>query len=178
VVLETLAPAERVAFVLHDMFAVPFDQIAPVLGRSPNATKMLASRARRRVQGAATVPDADLGRQRAVVDAFLAASRGGDFEALVALLDPDVVLRADRAAVRSGASRELRGAAAVAGAFSGRARFARPALVDGAVGAVWAPGGRPRVVFGFTITHGKIVEIDILADPERLGQLDLADLDD
>jgi RNA polymerase sigma factor (sigma-70 family) len=178
VVLETLAPAERVAFVLHDMFAVPFDQIAPVLGRSPNATKMLASRARRRVQGAATVPDADLGRQRAVVDAFLAASRGGDFEALVALLDPDVVLRADRAAVRSGASRELRGAAAVAGAFSGRARFARPALVDGAVGAVWAPGGRPRVVFGFTITGGKIVEIDILADPERLRQLDLADLDD
>jgi RNA polymerase sigma-70 factor (ECF subfamily) len=178
VVLETLAPAERVAFVLHDMFAVPFDQIAPVLGRSPNATKMLASRARRRVQGAATVPDADLGRQRAVVDAFLAASRGGDFEALVALLDPDVVLRADRAAVRSGASRELRGAAAVAGAFSGRARFARPALVDGAVGAVWAPGERPRVVFGFTITHGEIVEIDILADPERLRQLDLADLDD
>jgi RNA polymerase sigma factor (sigma-70 family) len=178
VVLETLAPAERVAFVLHDLFAVPFDQIAPIVGRTPNAAKMLASRARRRVQGAATVPDADLGRQRAVVDAFLAASRGGDFDALLALLDPDVVLRADRAAVQVGTSREVRGAAAVASTFSGRARFARPALVDGAAGAVWAPGGRPRVVFGFTITHGRITEIDILADPERLRRLDLTVLDD
>jgi hypothetical protein len=164
--------------VLHDLFAVPFDQIAPIVGRTPNAAKMLASRARRRVQGAATVPDADLGRQRAVVDAFLAASRGGDFDALLALLDPDVVLRADRAAVQVGTSREVRGAAAVASTFSGRSRFARPALVDGAAGAVWAPGGRPRVVFGFTITHGKIIEIDILADPERLRRLDLAVLDD
>ncbi len=178
VVLDTLAPAERVAFVLHDMFAVPFDEIAAIVGRSPNAAKMLASRARRRVQGAAPVPDADLARQRAVVDAFLAASRGGDFDALVALLDPEVVLRADRAAVQAGAAREVRGAPAVAGQFSGRARFARPALVDGAVGAVWAPGGRPRVVFGFTITRGKIVAIDLLADPKRLRQLDLAVLNE
>ncbi len=178
VVLDTLAPAERLAFVLHDMFAVPFDEIAPIVGRSPAAAKMLASRARRRVRGAATVPDADLPRQRAVVDAFLAASRGGDFDALLAVLDPDVVLRADRGAVAAGASREVRGAAAVAEQFSGRARAAQPALVDGAVGAVWAPGGRPRVVFGFTITGGKIVAIDILADPERLGQLDLAVLDE
>jgi RNA polymerase sigma-70 factor (ECF subfamily) len=178
VVLDTLAPAERLAFVLHDMFAVPFDQIATILGRSPNAAKMLASRARRRVQGAATVPDTDLTRQRAVVDAFLAAARGGDFAALLAVLDPDVVLRADHAAVDAGASAEVRGAAAVAEQFSGRARAAQPALVDGAAGAVWAPGGQPRMVFGFTITHGKIVAIDILADPERLRQLDLAVLDD
>jgi RNA polymerase sigma factor (sigma-70 family) len=178
VVLDTLAPAERLAFVLHDMFAVPFDEIAAILGRSPNAAKMLASRARRRVQGAAAVPDADLARQRAVVDAFLAASRGGDFEALLAVLDPEVVLRADGAAVGAGASREVRGAAAVAGTFSGRARFARPALVNGAVGAVWAPGGRPRVVFGFTIAGGKVVGIELLADPERLRGLDLVVLDD
>jgi RNA polymerase sigma-70 factor (ECF subfamily) len=178
VVLETLAPAERVAFVLHDMFAVPFDEIAPIVGRSSAAARQLASRARRRVQGAATAPDADLTRQREVVDAFLAASRGGDFDALLALLDPDVVLRADQAAVRAGASKEVRGAAAVADTFSGRARFAQPALVNGAVGAVWAPGGRPRVVFGFTITRGKIVEIDLVADPERLRQLDLAVLGD
>jgi RNA polymerase sigma factor (sigma-70 family) len=178
VVLDTLTPAERLAFVLHDLFAVPFDEIAPIVGRSPTAARQLASRARRRVQGAATVPDADLTRQREVVDAFLAASRGGDFDALLAVLDPDVVLRADRAAVHAGASREVRGAPDVAKQFSGRARFAQPALVDGAVGAVWAPGGQPRVVFGFTITHGKIVAIDILADPERLRQLDLAILND
>jgi RNA polymerase sigma-70 factor, ECF subfamily len=178
VVLETLAPAERLAFVLHDMFAVPFEEIAAILGRSPAAARQHASRARRRVQAGSTVPDADLGRQRQVVDAFLAASRGGDFDALLAVLDPDVVLRADRAAVQAGASGGVRGAAAVADTFSGRARLARPALVNGAVGAVWAPGGRPRVVFGFTITGGKIVAIDILADPGRLGQLDLAVLDD
>jgi RNA polymerase sigma-70 factor (ECF subfamily) len=178
VVLETLAPAERVAFVLHDMFDLPFGEIAPILGRSPTAARQLASRARRRVQGVATVPDADLTRQREVVDAFLAASRGGDFDALLGVLDPDVVLRADRAAVRMGASREVRGAAAVADTFSGRARVAQPALVDGAVGAVWASGGRPRVVFGFTITRGKIVEIDLVGDPERLRQLDVAVLDD
>jgi len=178
VVLDTLAPAERVAFVLHDLFAVPFDEIAPIVGRSPNAAKMLASRARRRVQGADPVADADLSGQRAVVDAFLAASRGGDFGALLAVLDPDVVLRADPTAVRAGASAAVRGAAAVAETFSGRARLARPALVDGAVGAVWAAGGRPRFVFSFTITRGKIVAIDILADPERLRQLDLAVLDD
>jgi RNA polymerase sigma factor (sigma-70 family) len=178
VVLETLAPAERVAFVLHDMFAVPFEEIAPIVGRSPAATRQLASRARRRVQGTATVPDADLARRREVVDAFLAASRGGDFDALLAVLDPDVVLRADRAAVRMGASREVRGAAAVADTFAGRARAAQPALVDGAVGLVWASGGQPRVVFGFTIARGKIVEIELVADPERLGQLDVAVLDD
>ncbi len=154
VVLDTLAPAERLAFVLHDMFAVPFDEIAPIVGRSPAAARQLASRASRRVQGAATVPEANLTRQREVVDAFLAASRGGDFDALLAVLDPDVVLRADHAAVRAGASRQVRGAAAVAETFSGRARFAQPALVNGAVGAVWAPRGRPRVVFGFTITRG------------------------
>jgi RNA polymerase sigma factor (sigma-70 family) len=173
VVLDTLAPAERLAFVLHDMFAVPFDEIAPIVGRTPTAARQLASRARRRVQGAATVPDADLARRREVVDAFLAASRAGDFEALLAVLDPDVVLRSDSAAVQAGASREVRGAPAVADAFSGRARAAQPALVNGAVGAVWAPGGRPRVAFGFTITHGKITEIDILAAPERLRQVDL-----
>ncbi len=167
VVLETLAPAERVAFVLHDMFDVPFDEIAPIVGRSPAAARQLASRARRRVQGAATVPDADLTRQRELVNAFLAASRGGDFDALLALLDPDVVLRADRAAVRAGASSEVRGATAVAKTFSGRARAAQPALVNGAAGLVWAPGGRPRVAFGFTIRRGKIAEIDLVADPER-----------
>ena len=178
VVLDTLTPAERVAFVLHDMFAMPFDQVAAVVGRSPAAAKMLASRARRRVPGTAAVPDPDLTRQRAVVDAFLAASRGGDFDALLAVLDPAVVVRADRAAVLAGADREVRGAPAVADTFSGRARLARPALVDGAAGAVWAPGGRPRVVFAFTIAGGRIVEIDLLADPERLRQLDLAVLDD
>lgn len=178
VVLETLAPAERVAFVLHDMFDVPFDEIAPIVGRSPAAARQLASRARRRVQRAATGPKADLTRQREVVDAFLAASRGGDFDALLAVLDPDVVLRADRAAVQLGSSKEVRGAAAVAKTFSGRARFAQPALVNGAVGLVWAPGGQPRVVFGFTIARGKIVEIDLVADPDRLRQLDLAVLND
>ena len=178
VVLETLAPAERVAFVLHDMFDLPFDEIAPIVGRSPTAARQLASRARRRVRGASTVPDADLTRQREGVDAFLAASRDGAFDALLAVLDPDVVLRADSLAVRAGASREVRGAPAVAETLSGRARAVQPALVNGAVGLVWAPGGRPRVVFGFTITRGKIVEIDLVADPERLRQLDLAVLDD
>src|SRR2546422_7132498 len=178
VVLETLSPAERVAFVLHDLFDLPFDESAPIVGRSPTAARQLASRARRRVQGAATVPDADPTRQRKVVDAFLAASRGGAFDALLAVLDPDVVLRADRAAVQAGASRGVRGAPAVAKQFSGRARGAQPALVNGAVGLVWAPRGRPHVVFGFTITHGKIGEIDLVADPERLRQLDLAVLGD
>jgi len=163
-----LKPAERLAFVLHDIFAMPFDEIARVVGRSETAARQLASRARRRVRGGATEPDADLTRSRAVVDAFLAASRGGDFDALLAVLDPDVVLRADRAAVHAGASREVRGAPAVAKQFSGRARGAQPALVNGAVGLVWAPRGRPRVVFGFTITRGKIVEIDLVADPARL----------
>jgi RNA polymerase sigma factor (sigma-70 family) len=175
VVLDTLTPAERLAFVLHDLFAVPFEEIAPILDRSPAAARQLASRARRRLQGA---PDTDLARQRAVVDAFLAASREGNFEALVVLLHPDVVLRADQAAVRAGADEEVRGAAAVAGNFSGRAVRARPALVDGAAGAVWAPGGRPRVVFGFTIADGRIVAIDLLADPERLDTMRLTVLGD
>ncbi len=178
VVLDTLAPAERVAFVLHDLFAVPFDEIAPIVGRSPTAARQLASRARRRVQGAAAVPDADLTRKREVVDAFLAASRGGDFYALLAVLDPDVVLRADSAAMAAGASREVRGARAVAETFKGRARAAQPALVNGAAGAVWALGGQPRVVFGFTITRGKIVAIDLLADPAHLAQIDLVVLDE
>jgi RNA polymerase sigma factor (sigma-70 family) len=178
VVLETLTPAERLAFVLHDLFAVPFDEIAAILGRSEAAARQLASRARRRVQGAPPAEGADPGRQRAVVEAFLAASRDGDFDALVALLDPEAVLRADAAAVRMGADAEVRGAAAVAGSFSGRARFARPALVDGAVGAVWATGGRPRVVFAFTVDGGRITGIDLVADPERLGRLELTVLDE
>jgi RNA polymerase sigma factor (sigma-70 family) len=179
VVLETLSPAERLAFVLHDMFAVPFGEIAPIVGRSPAASRQLASRARRRVRGAATVPDADLNRQREVVDAFLAAARGGDFDALVAVLDPDVVLRSDRGAVPAGASREVRGAPAVARrAAKERARAARPALVNGAVGVVVAPRGRLLMVLGFTIRGGKIVEIDAIADPARLRKLDLAVLDD
>ena len=184
VVLETLAPAERLAFVLHDMFAVPFDEIAPIVERSPTATRQLASRARRRVQGAAPAPDADLARQREVVDAFLAAARGGDFEALVAVLDPDVVMRSDSGVVRAGLSREVRGAASVAEqalTFSQfvRSARARPALVNGAAGVVsWSPDGQPFSVMGFMVRHGKIVEIGILADPERLSQLDLALLDD
>jgi RNA polymerase sigma factor (sigma-70 family) len=173
VVLDTLAPAERLAFVLHDMFGVPFEEIAPIVGRSPTAARQLASRARRRVRGATVAPEADLARRRDVVEAFLAASRGGDFEALLAVLDPDVVLRADGAAVRLGATREVRGASAVAETFSGRARAARPALVDGVPGLVWTAGGRPRVVFGFGITDGRIVEIELVADPERIGRLDL-----
>jgi RNA polymerase sigma factor (sigma-70 family) len=180
VVLETLAPAERLAFVLHDMFAVPFDEIAPIVDRSPAAARQLASRARRRVRGAAPVPDADVARQRELLDAFLAAARGGDFDALVATLDPDVVLRADRGALRPGASREVRGARAVAEqvrAFARLARFARPALVNGAAGFVVAPRGRPVAVAGFTVARGKIVEIDLLADPARLRDLDLTVLD-
>ncbi|MGZ5354310.1 MAG: sigma-70 family RNA polymerase sigma factor [Actinomycetota bacterium] len=177
VVLETLAPAERLAFVLHDLFAVPFDEIAPIVGRSPAAARQLASRARRRVQGATEVPDADRTKQREIVDAFLAASRGGDFDALLAVLDPDVVLRADDAAVLAGASREVRGAAPVAQTFSGRARAARPALVDGVPGLVWAQRGTPQVVFGFTIERGAIVAIDLIADPERFRTSDLVLLD-
>ena len=172
VVLETLSPAERLAFVLHDLFAVPFDEIAQIVDRSPDAAKMLASRARRRVQQR-EMPDADPGRQRAMVDAFLAASRNGDFEALVAMLDPDVVMRADRATVLMGASALVRGATGVAKQFSGRARTTRPAIVNGVPGAVWAPSGRPQVAFGFTVRGGKIVAIDLLADPERLREVEL-----
>jgi RNA polymerase sigma-70 factor (ECF subfamily) len=177
VVLETLAPAERIAFVLHDMFDLPFDDIAPIVGRSPTAARQLASRARRRVQGADKDLDADVSGQQKVVDAFLAASRNGDFEALLAVLDPDIVVTADDAAARLGGSHEMRGAQAVARAFMGRAQTARSALVDGAVGAVVAPHGQLVMVIGFTIANGKIVRIDAVADPERLGEFDLAVLD-
>ena len=176
VVLDTLTPAERLAFVLHDMFAMPFEEIAPIVDRTPAAARQLASRARRRVQGADTTPDTDLARRREVVQAFLAASRNGDLGALVAALDPDVVLRADPTVVRIGAEAEVRGAPAVAGFFSGRARAARPALINGVAGLVWAAGGRPRVVFSFTLTGEKITSIDLLGDPAVLGQLDLVTL--
>jgi RNA polymerase sigma-70 factor, ECF subfamily len=181
VVLETLTPAERLAFVLHDMFAMPFEDIAPIVDRSPAAARQLASRARRRVQGSAPTPDADLSRQREVVAAFLAAARAGDFEALLAVLDPDVVLRADRGAAAAEVLEEVRGASAVAGRALMFARFAeygRMALVNGAVGVVTAPRGQPFAVMGVTVAGGKIVELDVLADPERLRQLDLAVLDD
>jgi RNA polymerase sigma factor (sigma-70 family) len=177
VVLETLSPAERLAFVLHDMFAVPFDEIAAMVDRSPEAARQLASRARRRVQGERTVPDPDLDRQREVVDAFLAASREGDFEALVAVLDPDVVLRQD---LGGGRTKELRGAEAVAGQARMYSRLdlvVHLALVNGAVGLVATREGRPFSVGGITVREGKIVEMDWLADPERLAQLDLTILD-
>ena len=177
VVLEALAPAERIAFVLHDMFDLPFDEIAPIVGRSEAAARQLASRARRRVQGADKVSDADLAGQQKIVDAFLAASRNADFEALLAVLDPDVVVRADDAAVRLGTLREMRGADAVAKTFMGRARNARSALVDGAVGAVVAPRGRLLLVLGITIANGRIVEINTVADPDQLGQVELSVLD-
>jgi RNA polymerase sigma-70 factor (ECF subfamily) len=156
------------------MFGVPFDEIAPVVGRTPAATRQLASRARRRVQGSAPVPDADLARQRVAVDAFLAAARGGDFEALVAVLAPDVVVRSDSGALRPGSV--VRGAAAVAGqaiTYARLADVARPTLVNGAAGVVEMAGGRPLAVMAFTVTDGRIAEIDILTDPERLDRLDL-----
>ena len=176
VVLETLAPAERVAFVLHDMFAVPFDEIASITGRSPAAARQLASRARRRVQAQAPVPDPDPARQRSVVDAFFAAARRGDFDALVAVLDPDIVLREDGGTERPDVSAVIRGASAVAGralTFSRLSPYVRPILVNGAAGVVVAPGGRPFAVMAFTVTDGKIVEIDVLADPERLSEIEL-----
>jgi RNA polymerase sigma factor (sigma-70 family) len=179
VVLETLSPPERLAFVLHDIFAVPFEEIAPIVDRSPEATRQLASRARRRIQRENPVPDADLDAQRGVVDAFMAAARDGDFGALLELLDPDVVLRADLGPV--GGSREVRGARAVAGQalfYSRLGLVIRPALVNGAVGAVATLDGEPYSVGGMTVRGGKIVEIDILADPDRLSQLDLTILDD
>jgi RNA polymerase sigma-70 factor, ECF subfamily len=177
VVLDTLSPAERLAFVLHDMFAVPFDEIGPIIGRSPNAAKQLASRARHKVQGKGAAPEADPARQRKVVDAFLAASRSGDFDALVALLDPDIVLVADAAAVDMGSPEVTQGAAAVAGTFSGRALAAEPARIDGAVGIVWAVGGRAKVAWDFTIRDGKVVHIDMLAASDTLDDLDLAILE-
>jgi RNA polymerase sigma factor (sigma-70 family) len=174
VVLETLSPPERLAFVLHDMFAVPFDEIAPIVDRSPEAARQLASRARRRIQGERALPDADLETQRRVVDAFLAAAREGDFQALLEVLDPDVVLRADLGA--EGGAREVRGARAVAGQALFYSRLGlemHTALVNGAIGAVAIRDGEPYSVGGITVRGGKIVEMDILADPERLRQLDL-----
>ena len=180
VVLETLNPAERLAFVLHDMFAVPFDEIAPIVDRSPEAARQLASRARRRVQGEKAIPDADLDTQREVVNAFLAAARDGDFERLVEVLDPDVVLRADPGAAAIGSARVVRGAAKVARQASAFSRLdidVRPALVNGAVGTVTLRDGRPFAIAGFTIRNQRIVEMDVFADPERLSQIDLTILD-
>jgi RNA polymerase sigma-70 factor (ECF subfamily) len=175
VVLETLEPAERLAFVLHDMFAVPFDEIAPIVGRSPAAARQLASRARRRVQGRelpeVEIPESDVTRQREIVDAFLAASRGGDFDALLALLDPNVVFRSDPVAVRMGGAAELRGAAAVAETFKGRAQAAKPALVDGAVGIAVIMGGRLRLMLRLTIAENRIATIEAVADPAQLREL-------
>jgi RNA polymerase sigma factor (sigma-70 family) len=209
VVLDTLTPAERLAFVLHDMFAVPFDEIAPIVERSPVATRQLASRARRRVQEArgqeargqeargqeagSGDPDSErqpgeISRRRDVVNAFLAASREGDFDALLTMLDPDIVLRADAAAAqmgaesadaaaaRMGAASQVTGARAVAGFFSGRAAAVRPALIDGAPGAVWTYRGETRVVFAFTITGGTITAIELIADPEHIARLEVISL--
>jgi len=182
-VLETLTPAERVAFVLHDMFDLSFDDIAPIVRRSAVATRQLASRARRRVQGGSSTPETDAAHQRELVGAFLAASRKGDFQALLAVLDPDVVFRADAAAVQGAAARaargapvlasEVRGAPAVAEIFKGRARGAQLVLVDGLAGAAWAPGGQPRAVFSFVIAGGRIAEIEIVADPAHIAGLDV-----
>jgi RNA polymerase sigma-70 factor, ECF subfamily len=175
VVLDSLSPAERLAFVLHDMFDLPFDEIAPMVGRSPTAARQLASRARRRVKGAEIpAPDPDLARQRDVVDAFFRAARGGDFDALVALLDPDVVLRSDFGAQRPAAARVTHGAAAVARqALIAALPTAQlhPALVNGAAGVVVTVRGRPFAVLGFTVTDGKIVEIDAIADPDRVRRI-------
>ncbi|WP_407562696.1 sigma factor [Streptomyces sp. 184] len=208
-VLDSMAPAERLAFVMHDLFAVPYDEIAPIVRRSPAATRHLARRARRRVQGPAadgaagdhraadapgarsSVPydpsaagitgtPADWGvttRWSAIAGAFLTASRGDDFHALLALLDPDVVLRADAAAVAAGAAEEVRGAVAVADVFTGRLRAARPALVDGAPGLVWIHQGRPRIAFALAVANGTIVGIEVIADPDHLGRLELQPLD-
>jgi RNA polymerase sigma factor (sigma-70 family) len=180
-VLDTLSPSERLAFVLHDLFAVPFEDIATIVDRSPAAARQLASRARRRVQGGDGFHPGDRRHQQQIVEAFLAASRLGDFERLVSLLDPDAVLRADRAAVKAAAANrdrgapllapEVRGARAVATALSGRAAAAQTALIDGAPGAVWAPGGRPRAVFAFRITGDTVTEIEIVTDPAVVRSL-------
>jgi RNA polymerase sigma-70 factor (ECF subfamily) len=186
VVLENLTPAERVAFVLHDMFDVPFEDIAPIVGRTAVATRQLASRARRRVQGKSAAAEVDRARQREIVDAFLAASRSGDFSTLLSVLDPNVVLYADPVAVADSLAAQargvrgapalapaIRGAEDVARTFAGRARAAQPALIADVPGLVWAPGGKPRAVFGFTISGGKIVGIELVADPERIRELDV-----
>jgi RNA polymerase sigma factor (sigma-70 family) len=172
VVLETLAPAERLAFVLHDMFAVPFEEIAPIVGRTPAAARQLASRARRRVQGAPP-PDADINHRRKIVEAFLAASRNSDFEGLLAVLDPDVQFRADQAAQRLGSLAEIRGAAAVAETFKGRAQAAKSALVDGELGVAVILGGQLRIVLRVVIAGDHIVALEAVADPDRIGQLDV-----
>lgn len=177
VVLQALTPAERVAFVLHDMFDISFDEIAPVVGRTPEATRQLASRARRRVQGAPAIPEAELSRQRSVVDAFLAAARGGDFEGLLTLLDPDVVVRADKAAVALGDPAGLRGASQVAQFFKGRAQLARSALVDGRVGVVVVPRDQLLLVLLPVVIGDRIVEIDVVADPARLAAFELGVFD-
>jgi RNA polymerase sigma-70 factor, ECF subfamily len=173
VVLETLAPAERLAFVLHDMFAMPFEDIAPVVGRSVVATRQLASRARRRVQGVAPVAEADIRRDRRVVDAFLAAARSGDFAALLEVLDPDIVVRADPVAVRMGSLAEIRGAAAVAEVFKGRAQAARPALVDGAMAVAVFMGSQIRIVLKLTLANDRIAAMEAIAEPGRLGEFDV-----
>lgn len=173
VVLEQLAPAERVAFVLHDVFAVPFDDIAEIVERSPAATRQLASRARRRVQGQPETGELDLVRQRRVVDAFLRAARGGDFEGLIGILDPDVVLRPDAAALSMGSLGETHGATAVADSLAGGAQTALPALVDGIPALVWAVRGEVRAVIEFTLDKDKIAAINVAADPTRIGQLDI-----
>ena len=177
VVLDRLTPAERLAFVLHDMFALPFDEIASIVGRSATAVRQLASRARRRVQGAAAVPGADLSQQRKMIDAFLAALRGDDLEALIVLLDPEIMVRADEASVPSGALQDVHGArewAKQALNFSRGAKFARPALVNGTVGVVVAPRGRLFRVLTFTIVGGKIAGIEVIGDPSRLRDLNVA----
>jgi RNA polymerase sigma-70 factor (ECF subfamily) len=178
IVLDALTPAERLAFVLHDMFAVPYDDIAPILDRTPAATRMLASRARRRVQAADTIPQTDPTRQRIVVEAFLAASRRGDFQALVHMLDPDATLRVDRIALKFGGARPAAGAAAVAEQLYLRAKTLRLAQIDGRIGAAWASDGKPRVVFDFTLGHGRISAVDIIADPDHIEQLDVQLLTD
>ena len=170
VVLETLAPAERLAFVLHDMFAVPFEEIAPIVGRTPAAARQLA---RRRVQGTPPAPDADFSRQKKIVDAFLKASRDGDFEGLLAVLDPDVVFRADQAAQRLGSLGEIRGAAAVAETFKGRAQAAKPALVDGALALAVILSGQLRIVLRLTISGERISAVEAVADAERIGRFDV-----
>jgi RNA polymerase sigma-70 factor (ECF subfamily) len=187
-VLDTLTPAERLAFVLHDLFAVPFDEVAPIVGRSPAAACQLASRARRRVQGTDEMPSGDRRRQQEIVAAFLAASRQGNYEALVSLLDPDAVLRADRAAVEMAAANrdrgapllapEVRGARGVATALVGRAAAAKPALIEGTPGAVWAPGGRPRAAFAFHVVGGTIAEIEIVTDAAVVAALNIEILGD
>lgn len=174
VVLDTMSPDERIAFVLHDLFAVPFVEIAPIVGRSPTAVRQLASRARRRVRGTTTIPNAETTRQREIVDAFLAASRAGDFHALLALLDPDATFRPDRVAAAWGGSSEVRGASVVAEISKGYAQGAQLALVNGGVGAAYAPGGQVRGVFSFKIRDMKIVEINVIADPASLRNLEIA----